>query len=371
MVFEKILGSLLIIGITETRCMNTKLGKFIFFLPLIVIVLMITSCNAPKYITIEIPQKAKQELPERIQSLVLVNRTVDDSYTDIKSDSLQNIFFKKNFDVDTVIHDLHSADTMLQALGQLLFESGRYDYVIPENRFLDHKENAFLTETMPWNQAKDLCETFNADAVLSVDMFKTRVVTNFDKDTYYNPADDAFYEVAGAQMAVVYEALFRIYDPSNETILMREYLRDTIYWEDSAGSIRDLFSGFTTVKQGLSEAGIALALDFSEKISTVWRREQRQILQDKDEQMVKAENLVNNNDWDAAMVIWEKVATESNSKVTKSKAAFNLAVGYELQGNVDEAIKWGLESYNTMFRQLTYDYLERLKLRRQELEKLK
>lgn len=349
--------------------MNTKLGKFICFLPLIL--LMVTSCTSPKYITIEIPHKAKQELPERIQSLVLVNRTVDNSYSDTAADTLQNTFFKKGFDVDTVIHDLQSADTMLQALGKLLFESGRYDYVIPQNRFIDHEKNAFLSETMQWNEVKDLCETFNTDAVLSVGMFKTRVVTNYERETYYNPADDAFYEMAKAQMAVVYEALFRIYDPIEEKVIMREYLRDTLYWEDGAGSARELFSTFTTVKQGLTEAGIALALDFSEKISTVWYREQRQILRDKDDQMTQAENLINNNDWDSAMVIWEKVATESNSKTTKSKAAFNLAVGYELQGNIDEAIKWGLESYNTMFRQVTYDYLERLKLRKQELEKLK
>ncbi|MCK3685017.1 DUF6340 family protein [Maribellus sp. YY47] len=349
--------------------MNTKFRKFIGFLPLML--LMVTSCTTPKYITIEIPQKAKQELPERIQSLVLVNRTVDDSYTDTAADTLQNIFFKKGFDVDTVIHDRQSADTMLQALGQLLFESGRYDYVIPVDRFIDHEKNAFLSETMPWNEVKELCDTFNTDAVLSVDMFTTRVITNFNRDTYYNPADDAFYEMVKAQMAVVYETLFRIYDPSEDKVIIREYQRDTLYWEDGAGSARELFSHFTTVKQGLSEAGIAAALDFSEKISTVWYREQRQILSDKDAQMTQAENLVNSNDWPSAMEIWKKVAAESSSKATKSKAAFNLAVAYELQGNVDEAIKWGLESYNTMFRQVTYDYLERLKLRRQELEKLK
>ncbi|WP_147384304.1 DUF6340 family protein [Maribellus luteus] len=349
--------------------MNTNFRKFIWFLPLIL--LTAVSCSSSKYITIEIPRKARQELPERIQSLVLVNRTVDDSYTDTPSDTLQNIFFKKAFDVDTVIHDLQSADTMLQALGKLLFESGRYDYVIPENRFIDHKENSFLSETMQWDEVKDLCETFQTDAVLSVDMFQTSVVTKYQRESYYNPADDAFYEIARAQMAVVYEALFRIYDPLEEKVIMREFMRDTIYWEDGAGSARELFSHFTTVKQGLSEAGIALALDFSEKISTVWNREQRLILSDKDDRMTQAENLVNENDWASAMELWKKVAAESSSKATKSKAAFNLAVGYELQGNVDEAIKWGLESYNTMFRQTTYDYLERLKLRRQELEKLK
>ncbi|MFV0591143.1 MAG: DUF6340 family protein [Draconibacterium sp.] len=349
--------------------MNTKFRKFIWFLPLLI--LMLASCSSTRYITIEIPHKAKQDLPERIQSLLLINRTVDDSYSDLTADSLQNIFFKKNFDADTLILDLQAADTMLQALGKLLFESGRYDYVIPENRFVEHKKNTFLSETMPRNEVKDFCQMFNTDAVLSVDMFQTRVITNFDKDVYYDPGNDAFMELAGAQMAIVYEALFRIYDPAEDQIVMREFLRDTLYWEDKAGSVRDLFNNFTTVKQGLTEAGIALALDFSGEISTVWDTERRPIFSDKDDRMTQAEKLTDNNDWTAAMVLWEGITKDAKSKSTKSKAAFNLAVGYELQGNIDDAIKWGLESYNTMYRQLTYDYLERLKQRKQELEKLK
>ena len=35
-----------------------------------------------------------------------------------------------------------------------------------------------------------------------------------------------------------------------------------------------------------------------------------------------------------------------------------------MQGNLDEAIRWGLKSYETMFRPVTYRYLEILKARK-------
>lgn len=349
--------------------MQRSFRRYFFFLAFIAFVL--ASCNSTKMITIELPQQGKQELPDRIQSLLLVNRTVDESYQDLTEDSLQNIFYRKGFNTDTVIYDLQSADTLLQALGNLLFESGRYDIVIPVNRFIEHRENAFLSESMKWDQVKELCSTYNTDAVLSVDMFKTRVVTRYERESFYHAGDNTFYEAVKARMAVVYESLFRIYEPEEEKVLVREFLSDTIIWEDSGMSANELFGSFTTVKQALSEAGIALALDFTEKISTTWLRERRPILSDKNTLMQQAEALINQGDWPGAMELWKRVAEQENSKSVRSKAEFNLAVAYEISGDVDKAIEWGLKSYNTQFRPTTYDYLERLKYRKQEIEKMK
>ena len=81
--------------------------------------------------------------------------------------------------------------------------------------------------------------------------------------------------------------------------------------------------------------------------------------------------MIENNEWEPAMALWKDLAEKSNSKSTRSKAEFNIAIGYELQGNLNEAITWALKSYNTMYRTLTYNYLEVLKRRKNELKKQK
>jgi hypothetical protein len=297
-----------------------------------------------------------------------MNRTVDETYTDLRADSLQQLFFDEGFNLDTVIRDRQAADTMLKAMGDLLFESGRYDIVIPENRFVPHNKNAFFSESMNWDDARQWCKDFNTDAILAVDMFKTRVVTRYESETMFSPGDNTFFSVSEANMGVIYEALFRIYDPSNEKVLVREFMRDTLIWQDMDRSARDLFSHFTSVKQALTEASIALALDFTEKIATSWIPENRDIFVDGDDRMKQAGALVAKGDWESAKELWLTVA-QSASKSTKSKALFNLAVAAEIEGDLDKAISIGLESYNTMFQQRTYDYLERLKYRKLELEK--
>lgn len=326
------------------------------------------SCTSTKPLLIEIPVPAEKSLPTDIQSLTIVTQAVDKRFTDLDADSLQTIFYEQRFNYDTVIYDLQMADTTLKVVGELLFESGRYDYVIPENRFLKPFNNSFSGLTMHWDSVKNITETFETDAVLSLDHLKTRVITDYGNETYFDAFNDGFYSAAQAKMQVIYEALFRVYDPVEEKIVMRETMRDTLIWEDADASARNLFSRFTPVKQALTEAGIAIALELSEKIAVIWRTEQRAYFTKGNDKLKQASQLVNNGNWQAAIALWKETAENSNSKSLKSKALFNIAVGYEMLGDVDQAISWALKSYDTMYRQVTFDYLQTLERRKEELK---
>jgi tetratricopeptide (TPR) repeat protein len=327
------------------------------------------SCVSTKTLTIEIPQQSKNELPHSIQSLTLVNRTVDGTFSDLDTDSLQKLFYLQNFNYDTIINDIRASDTTLKALGELLFESGRYDFVIPENRFLEFEKNSFLNMPMAWEEVRELCEMYNTDAVLSMDYFKTRVSTDYKKESFYDSVRDGFAWASFAEMKISYEALFRVYNPATEKIVMREFFRDTVIWEDVAGATDELFKHFTPVKTALSEVGVAIALDLSGKISTTWHRESRKLFVKGDENLKHAALFAEDNKWDTAMNLWMETLKTTNSKTIKSRAEFNIAVAYELQGDINEAISWGLKSYETMYRQVTYDYLEILKRRKYTLKR--
>ncbi|MFW5755397.1 MAG: DUF6340 family protein [Tangfeifania sp.] len=338
------------------------------YLAVLLFALLAFSCVPTKSLLIEIPIPAEKSLPTDIQSLTIVTQAVDEKFTDLEADSLQTIFYEQRFNYDTVIYDRQMADTTLKVVGELLFESGRYDYVIPENRFLKPFNNSFSGLTMPWDTVKNLAETYETDAVLSLDHLKTRVITDYGNETYFDAFNDGFYSAAQAQMQIIYEALFRVYDPVDEKITIRETMRDTLIWEDADASARNLFSRFTPVKQALTEAGIAIALELSEKVAVIWRTEQRVYFNNGNDNLKKASQLVNNGNWQDAIALWIETAENSNSKSLKSKALFNIAVGYEMLGNVDEAISWALKSYDTMYRQATYDYLQTLERRKKELK---
>jgi hypothetical protein len=60
---------------------------------------------------------------------------------------------------------------------------------------------------------------------------------------------------------------------------------------------------------------------------------------------------------------------KTKSKSLKSKIEFNLALAYEMQGDLNEAIRWGGRSYNSFYRPVTYNYLKTLKERKSLYEK--
>jgi len=327
------------------------------------------SCISTKPLIIEIPQKTNKELPENIQSLLLIARVVDDSYTDLESDSLQRIFYKQQFNIDTIIKDVQTIDTTMKALGDLLFESGRYDIVIPENRFPKIISTSLIVGEMPWDEVKELCKTYSTDAVLSIDYFKTRVGTDYQSMVNYDTNSNNFADEARAEMKINYEALFRVYDPGVERVIMRRFMRDTLFWNGTDRSAAALFRWFTPVKSALTEVGIAIALDLSGDICPAWRTEKRSYFASGDSNLKKATPLINSNQWEIAIALWKETEENAKSKSVKSKAEYNIALGYEMLGDLDSSIKWALQSYNTMYRTNTYNYLETLKRRKTEIKK--
>ena len=106
MVFEKILGHLLN-RMKQIYTTKQKSGKAAL---LIVLALFSFSCVSTRSLMIEIPEKAKSELPEKIQSLLLISRVYNDSYTDLEADSLQKLFYLQRFNYDTFINDFRTID---------------------------------------------------------------------------------------------------------------------------------------------------------------------------------------------------------------------------------------------------------------------
>jgi hypothetical protein len=337
----------------------------------VIIAIATISCVPTRTLLVDIPLPAQQELPASIQSLTLVSQAVSDKYTDLNADSLQRLFYKKNFDLDTVIYDFQMADTTLKALGELLFESGRYEYVIPEDRFIKPSTTLGMANEIPWEKIRWFCETFQTDAVLSLDHLNTRVIARYENETYFNPFQGGFYSAASASMKIYYEVLFRLYEPKKKKVLIRQFISDTLYWEDEDVSTSTLFNRFTSVKDALSETGIVAALELSERIAGRWRPERRKYFTAGNARFREANQLAEQGEWLSAISIWNEIIGNTNSKILKSKALLNMALGYEMLGDLNRAVYLALESYRTMYRPLTYEYLEVLNQRRTELKNTK
>lgn len=335
---------------------SNRLNSFKIFL---ICLIGIVSVSCKSYYTtlkIEVPKPAKEELPADIQSLTLMNRSISNQFENYQEDSLQLYFYRQGFQLSKIILDMTAADTTIQALGALLFESGRYDVVVPVQRNLKRELSyEFTPDTLSSLLVSGICRKYNTDALMVLEKFSTKVMTDFSAEKYNDPTSGVSYSYY-ASMDLKYNAFFRIYKPGRKPVEIE--LVDTIYWESADYTQLRLFSKLPSVKQALTNAGIKIALDVDGKLSPSWTSEKRgYFLFDPKNDI--GQQLINENRTDEAIAFWREKSKSTNKKI-RGRAEYNLALASELEGDIDGAIEWGLKSFYTYYQYQTEVYLKKL-----------
>jgi len=338
--------------------------KTIFFF---LLGITMASCKSSYVIlTIENMQHAKEELPSDIQSITLMNRSMTSQFQNYREDSLQMYFYRKGFQLSNIVLDSTAADTTIRALADLMFESGRYDVVIPLERNIKRSlAYAALPDTLPSDKVREICTIFKTDALMVLERFVIKAMADYSREKVFYSASGNEYLYATLDLK--YSAFFRIYKPGTKTLVKEIELNDTIYWESTDFTQEGLFSKLPSIKQALINAGIKVALDVDSKLSPTWIPEKRGyfLLNRKDDQ---GQRFMRENKYDEAANYWAEIAKSTNKKI-RSKAEFNLALISELNGDIDRAIEFGLKSFYSHYRFQTETYLKKLEARKKAIQK--
>ncbi len=330
--------------------------------------LMLVSCKSNYAIlTIENIQHAKDELSPDIQSITLMNRSMSNQFQNHREDSLQMYFYRKEFQLSNVVLDSAAADTTIRALAALMFESGRYDVVVPlERNFKRTLSYEIIPDTLSSAQVREICTNFKTDALMVLERFSTKAMADYSAERSLDGNGGNVYSY-NATLDLKYDAFFRIYKPGIKTLVKEIAVSDTIYWESVDYTQQGLFSKLPSVKQALINAGIKVALDVDTKLSPTWIPEKRGyfLFKSTDDQ---GQKFMNENNYEKAGQYWTEMARSTNKKI-RSKAEYNLALINELNGDIDKAIEFGLKSFYSFYRFQTQTYLKKLEARKLALQK--
>ena len=336
--------------------------KKLYFTIAILFALQSSQAQLKKF-TVEVPYKPKLEIPESIQSFTIMNRSMTPEFQNYKEKELQIDFYKKNFKTNFVLLDSTAADTTIKVLGDLLFDSQRFDIVIPVDRNI-YRALSYEETPAPldWSFVQTICDTYQTDALIVLTNLAIRTVTDYDTGTeIYNGQP---YKYHSASMDFYSRAQWRIYDPKEKKILI-DYtiLPDTLYWGNFDYEIVPLFQNLSTVKEATIETAIKVALGFSDLIAPRWIPDTRYYYALKNPSIDKSIKMAADGDWQGALDNWLNYVS-SGKRSTRSKIMLNIALGYEMTGDLDSAITWLKKSQDTYYREVTNYYLKEL-LKRQ------
>lgn len=333
------------------------------YLFVLLISLVIPTKAQLKKFTVEVPQPAKFKLSDSIQSFTIMNRSMNSEFNNFDEKELQLSFYRNNFEANTVLLDSTAADTTIKALGEMLFESLRFDVVIPVERNI-YRLNNFTETSQPldWEYVQSICELYNTDALIVLENMAIRAVTNYKNGQEWDGFNQVKYHYAS--MDYYSRAHWRIYDPKNKNVVVDFIMnQDTIYWDNFSYDIKELFNGLPTIKGAAVSTGIRLAYNFSKIIAPTWNAASRHYFVMRNPEIDKSIELASEGNWAAALENWLQFA-ENGKQSEKSKVMLNVALAYEMIGDLPNAIEWAKKAQRNYYREVVNNYIKEL-LRRE------
>jgi tetratricopeptide (TPR) repeat protein len=132
-----------------------------------------------------------------------------------------------------------------------------------------------------------------------------------------------------------------------------------------ASSRQGAINGLSSDQRAINALGRRIGLDYGRRIAPSWVWENRTYYVDKHDLLKEAKFMVRNDQWDDAAGLWEQVLNDPDPKIA-GRAAYNLAVFREIEGDMDGAIEYAdkaaalypngaTRSYRGVLQQRVYD----------------
>lgn len=211
------------------------------------------------------------------------------------------------------------------------FQDSRRFVIVRSGITLSKEVQANLfPEPLSWSDIESMCKELNVDALISLEIFNS---------DYIIPTNMAIVTVG-----------FRLYDPLEKMIFDENQFRHEIFWGRQVSSGIEAIGRIIDKDRAIKEASFQAGSRYGERISPSWYSVQREYYRKpkSNPYMSMGSRMMEVNDWDAAIENLNK-AIETGKRKTRGRAAHNLAVVYEILGDLETAKTWAQSAWG-MYR---------------------
>jgi hypothetical protein len=314
---------------------------------------LINSCTSTHYISIDVLQPAKVSIPPSIQNVVLINHCYARNYSSvIDFQGNMNLKFDSIFSIGHVL-----------ALDEYLANSPRLKVLKIYNAPVSAKKSFDL------RLADSICNITGADGAIILDKVSITKTSIFDttkmdaraKVDSLNSKNNAYNENPN-KSTIVSKSEWKLYDFKLRKVIDFQIINNRTNlisdsWELQPDS-RNMPSFWDILYNSANQSGY----EYGKRIAQQWASEQRYIYTIPEYDFELASNLVDKQKWNEAITLWEKYLLSKNKRVA-SIAAFNIAVCYEANDQLSEALNWASKSFLLNEKEATTNYINQLELR--------
>lgn len=305
------------------------------------------SCAGIRYMTIETREPAQVTLPAGVRKVLIVSNVAQQP-----NDIGHNIkrIGKDKFDKTTASSD-SVAIYYTEALAQFLGEEEYFDDVLYSDRQLRRDNNFWLEQPLQPEVMIEMKNESGVDAIISLD----KLVMQTNRTDHFHQEGYIYGDISGKIQSVI-----RVYLPTMDGQIPAVQFNDSLKWEGYDISDGRAYAELIlpTQEDAMKELAVYAAERMTKVFSAHWEFQDRWLYTSVKSKMREADLYAKNHQWEEAIPIWESVFNRERNKNNRAKTAHNIAVGYEMLDDMEQAVKWANTAFDLMMESTTSSSLD-------------
>lgn len=304
-------------------------------------------------VQLRLMRPALLNIDESVQSLVILDRT--------KSEKKIIDIVEGGITGENIGQDEKGVQVVLQTFTSVLDATPRFDVKRASERYKQANiTGGNFPNPMSWNEINTICKQYKVDAVLVLEHYDTNfIVTKGKKEDGAEGKNFYAKGVGSINMSI------RLYDNKNRSIADEYNLANRSSWDASAGSVDDAVKALIDRQMAIESISKEMAFSYTQRITPTWYTVKRYFYNkpQKSKNLIKGVRQSGVANWEGAIESWEKVVAKPKKEKFAGRAAYNIAVAYEVLGDLEKAKEWASIAYADYGEKRADDYYRTLQNR--------
>jgi hypothetical protein len=321
-----------------------KIKYALLFLLTVTVLTIFSSCSSMRSVGINSMRPAEITFPSYVNTLLLVDRTKFDN-------TAVNI-------IESVItgelpgSDKAAAQEAITSLQNTLLASPRFKVIRASETLSGNSITQAFPDALPWNVIEGLCSQYKTEAVVALEIFDSNFIVTHgqrkkkqtveEKGVKKEIEVDEYYAEGVANVKIG----IRLYDPKPKSIVDQQLFTKTRHWEATGNNITDAIAKLIRKTDAILAVSRMAGQDYAYKIAPMPVQLGRQYYSKgkKSEQVAAGARRAEVNDWKGALQVWERALNGASQK-DAARLCYNIAVAYEVLGDMENAKKYASRAY--------------------------
>jgi hypothetical protein len=336
------------------------------FLILSALTILLFSCKTD-LVYITVTESAPVSIPGYIKRVGIINRSLPADNNSVLN-KIDQILSVKGPELDKA-----GGEESIRGVKDALMQNNRFEDIA----FLDKIDlkttgAGIFPSPLSWDVVENICRDNNINALFVLELFDTDSKINYAAVpvTAKTPLGDVPAIEHHASMVTTVKAGWRMYDPKSRTILDEFSNSESLTFGGSGINPLAAAASLLERKEAVKQTGYKAGRAYAYRIVPVKIRVSREYYVKGTDNFKIAKRMSRTGNWDNAAELWKKETSNTSSKI-RGRAYYNMAISNEINGNLDEAISWAQKSYEECNNRKALHYVNILKFRRNDNNRLK